>query len=126
MNICKSIYFTTLKTGGCSYSFQEMAKVKKGFAVSIFPYCEEIVEIEEFTPITVYNYVISHYEELYEEEGTYLGIWNADGDIYLDVSRSFETLEEALKVAKENDQIAVYNLETKEEIFIEDEDGKDA
>lgn len=51
-------------------------------------------------------------------EGMYFGAW-LDKDtnrVYLDVSTNFRTLRKALEVAKENVQLAVWDVENKKEI----------
>lgn len=65
------------------------------------------------------DYIIEHGSDLFQPE-TYLGAWyDKDTNItYIDTSYHFSTLEEAVKYARENDQIKIYHLDTKSEINI--------
>lgn len=48
------------------------------------------------------------------ETGVFLGGWLDEGDLYLDVSHNIEDEDEAKRFARENDQLAAYNVETGE------------
>ena len=119
MNILKSIYLSTIMTGGCSYSLQERKTIKKGFSVSIFPEYEKIVNASEFTTFTIDDYIDEHLKALTDYPGAIVGTWNDNGRIFLDVSIVVETYEEAEKLGKAHNQKAFYDLGKNETITIE-------
>jgi hypothetical protein len=47
----------------------------------------------------------------------YLGGWYSNGRYYLDVSRIIDDYNEAMVIASENNQLAIYNLETGETVY---------
>lgn len=42
-------------------------------------------------------------------ENTSVGLWMDDGKLYVDVSESYDRLDVAMRVAKERDQLAIYD-----------------
>ena len=52
------------------------------------------------------------------KEDAYIGFWQDKGILYLDVSVKIEDLETALKVAKLNNQLAIYDNKNKESIYL--------
>jgi hypothetical protein len=47
----------------------------------------------------------------------YLGGWYDNGHYYLDISRIIDDYSEAMAIASENNQLAIYNLETGESVY---------
>lgn len=77
---------------------------------------ERVIE-GQLTENALVNY-INHYSNDLNGDGAYLGIWyNTENDkTYLDTSYRFSDVDEALAFAKENQQLAIFNLATFDEI----------
>ena len=118
MNILKSIYLYTIKTGGCSYSFQEFRTIKEGYSVSIDKIYERCVDIEDFTTIDLKDYILDNYSFLWEYDNHHLGTWIEGGAVYMDISVQYDTLEEAIEAAEYYDQLAIYDHKKKETIYL--------
>lgn len=59
-------------------------------------------------------------EGIFSQEDVYIGLWNdpATGKIYLDVSKRYNTAEEARIACEQNDQIAYFDLQTFESVDV--------
>ena len=59
-------------------------------------------------------------EGIFSQEDVYIGLWNdpATGKIYLDVSKRYDTAEEARIACEQNDQIAYFDLQTFESVDV--------
>lgn len=51
---------------------------------------------------------------------TYVGYWHNNNVHYLDIVKIYEDKSEAMEHAKDNDQIAIYSLHDKKEIFVKE------
>lgn len=62
-------------------------------------------------------------EGIFSQEDVYIGLWNdpATGKIYLDVSKRYDTAEEARIACEQNDQIAYFDLQTFESVDVDRE-----
>lgn len=62
-------------------------------------------------------------EGIFSQEDVYIGLWNdpATGKIYLDVSKRYDTSEEARIACEQNDQIAYFDLQTFESVDVDRE-----
>lgn len=56
--------------------------------------------------------------------GDFIGTWVDEGKVYLDLTRWFEDLDEALKFGKANNQIAVWDIENGEAVMVGVTTGK--
>jgi hypothetical protein len=53
--------------------------------------------------------ILTHYAQLGRKFKAFVGFWINGKKVYVDLSQSFETLEEALIVAKKRNQKAIYD-----------------
>ena len=52
------------------------------------------------------------------ENNAYIGFWLDNNDLYVDVSINIDNLSEAIKIAQENKQLAIYNCRKGETIYV--------
>ena len=104
----KEVYEQTLENGG------HTVDIGGRYMVAIAGY-EVIIPVEEFNGSVVELY--SKYSMPRIINAT-LGTWVHNNNVYLDSSIAFSSLEEALKVAKENNQIAIFDTVALEEIKV--------
>lgn len=57
-------------------------------------------------------------ELLYRESYTYLGSWVHNGELYFDVAGNFNDLDTAVDFAKARNEIAIWDVERGEEIYV--------
>ena len=98
----------TLWTGGISIDL-DGREPTEGYMVSVHG-SEVIVQKEEFNEDTVRNYIALFKNHI--GYGSYLGTWVDGEEVYLDVSVNFHSLSEAIKLGRENNQKAIYSLNT--------------
>jgi len=117
MNLTK-VLETAIANNGISYSISTgNYNVTTGYMVSI--------QGQEWKVSTINDdilkfYVKHHLNELWDED-RFLGIWLNKGQWYLDVSVNVEDLDEALRLGKNNNQIAIWDCAKAEEIRLTDE-----
>lgn len=65
--------------------------------------------------------VVKLYAELFKQQyGSYVGLWtDEDGITHLDPSAWLRYLDDALEVAKENNQLAIWDIKNMESIYLE-------
>lgn len=104
-------------TGGFTYHPKTGKTPTEGFAVSIFPEQERVVDLDKVTMETVEKYRESTKDVWANDEDVYVGGWHnteQDGKVYLDASKVFKTKEEAIAAGLEHGQLAGYDIKTGE------------
>lgn len=86
-----------------------------GFCVALAGF-ELIVQIDSDMDKILTNYIANNKSKLLNDT-YYFGAWKNDNKIYLDIIIIVKNLEIALRLAKINKQIAIYNLDNQKEIF---------
>lgn len=71
---------------------------------------EETYPVELFCPEVLSGYVARHFDVLTGTGAVYLGAWQSDGLVYLDVSECVPSLAKALFLARERKQLAVWDV----------------
>lgn len=106
------------KEGGTTISQQTGRSIKKGFPIGIG--IEEVIGGKEVSLEQVLTFEAAHADEL-GVPGRQMGTWynEAEDKTYLDVVQIAKTQDEALELGREHGEIAVYNLETGEEIQVD-------
>ena len=90
----------------------EIASFNAGFMVSL-PGFETISTLEDFNEKTFKAYC-----RIARKKKAYFGLWMDDGKIYLDVSIKINDKATARKIGKKNNQLAIYDLEKQESIYL--------
>ena len=97
----------TLKNGGFT------PDTVKGRYIVATPNNETIKPIKHFTKSLVRAYL-----RLATEQSLTIGTWVNQGKVYLDSVKGFEDLGEALEFARLSNQLALYDHEAGQEIFL--------
>ena len=77
------------------------------------PSNEKAVSLKHFT-----KSLVSAYTRLAHQQGLAIGTWVNQGKVYLDTVKGFQDLEEALVFAKMSNQLAIFDREAGQEIFL--------
>lgn len=107
----------TLKNNGGSFNVSK-GKIKnplKGYMCSIKDIL--IIDKKDFN-IKLIKSLVKNNFNLLKSEKNYLGTWEDKGKIYIDISTNFINKEKALQVAKENNQIAIFDLNSMKSIYL--------
>ena len=108
----------TLKQGGCSIQPYYGGKTPdKGYMVALQGH-ERVISTVEFTSIEVVKYLEEHSKLLMENPNLYLGTWVNEGKVYLDLSENVQNLDIALQRGREREPLAIFNIETFEEVAV--------
>lgn len=105
-------------TGGATYSLSKGNLVgTDGYAVAIYPDREQIVSQLDYD--TVEEYLLQN-EDLLSNSANSFGAWISGGNkVYLDVVAVIKDLNEAMKLGRKHNQLAIFNLKTLQEIPIQ-------
>lgn len=109
------------ETGGFTASINGGELPKTGYFVSD-PKFGEVVPNDKWN--LQWNPAFAYLEEKEAElnlQGRYFGAWldNDTGEIYLDVNRHVDSKEDALTIAKWNNQLAIFDIAAGKEIRLE-------
>lgn len=97
--------------GGFTIDPRTEKDVDSGFAVAIYPDRSREIPHTDVTGTTIKDYAKSN-EDLLTESGNMMGGWHDpdSGSVWLDVSRVTSDKTEAISLAKEHNQIAIFDL----------------
>jgi hypothetical protein len=98
----------TINDGGATYNLVTRESPTDGYMVSELGY-ERVIKGTDDINESVSNYIREHGFTL-NNPINYLGSWVDDGYLYLDISRNYDTLEVAMRHARTNEQLAIYDI----------------
>ena len=114
IKVIDKAYQNTIDNGGVTINLNGR-QPRKGFAFSPYKDVETIVKKEDFKETHIDNFIQKHYDKL-NEKGNHLGIWEDDGNIYLDISQVGKPDAKTIKIAEDAKQLAVFDLDSFETI----------
>lgn len=112
-----SVVEDTLKDGGLTIKPFTGEKPASGYMVALQGY-ELQVPVSEFFTGIVADYIGEHAQKLMSNPALCLGTWVNEGVVYLDLSENIASREKALELGRERSQLAIFNLETFEEVVV--------
>ena len=113
----------TLRGGGATYNLRSRRAPARGYAVSPYPERSRAIPLGEFREnrqAVVREFVKSN-RDLLAQNKHYIGTWNDSetGKVYLDVSVIETSKGRAINLAKERDQIAIFDMKSFETIEVD-------
>jgi hypothetical protein len=112
--IAKRIYTETIEKQGVSVNMDGLIPVK-GYMVGLYS-CEKKINILEFTVNDVEKYILNHADFLFNPI-YFVGTWINNDVVYMDISTNIMHKDQALKCAKIELQICIWDVEKKVEIY---------
>ena len=112
-----SVVEDTLANGGLTIKPFTGEKPSGGYMVALEGF-ELKVPLSEFFTGVVADYIGEHAQKLMSNPALCLGTWVHEGSVYLDLSENVGSLDKALELGRERNQLAVFNLETFEEVTV--------
>ena len=88
------------------------AAFNSGYMVSLENY-EFKTSIEHLS-----SELLEEYQTIANDNQAYIGFWLDNDDLYVDISINIDNLNDAIKIAQENKQLAIYNCEKGESIYV--------
>jgi hypothetical protein len=101
--------------GGASVRVEDGSGPTERYVVALGKEFASIVPEPEFNESAVRQFVWNYGGAL-APVARYLGAWQNEGLVYLDVVETFSDLSQAIRAGVERNQIAIYDTETGEEI----------
>ena len=95
----------TLKNGGATLGHTNPTQ---GYFVSIKNH-EQVIDVKDFT-LEVVNQYVEKSAELLDKNYNFLGAWIEKDKVYLDISQLFLDKHQALTIAMEQQQRAIYDI----------------
>jgi hypothetical protein len=107
--------------GGFTYQPASHDSPKEGYALSIMPGNERVIE-GEITPQHIQAYMDDHAQLFRDNPNAHFGAWRdpASGKVYLDISIVEPDRATAISLGKAHGQISIYNLGTGETVNLQD------
>lgn len=102
-----------LSNGGATLTQDlDNAIVNDGYMVSLKDH-ELKIRIESLT-----SNLLDQYRRIAIHNNAYVGLWLDGQDLYLDISTNIHNRDDAIKIAQENQQLAIYDCKNSETIYI--------
>jgi len=86
-----------------------------GYAVAISKHTEIVIREDLFFPELI-DQVMAIFKNELKQDQVFLGIWKDDNKIYFDLSEVIHDKDQAIKIAKERDQLGIFDFNTMETI----------
>ncbi len=106
---------TATKKGGFTYNpvrYKDRTPPKRGFALSIKKNTEKVIKLDqthEKIRAQLKDYIRAHRADI-KKEGNFLGGWIDKGKLYVDISKVVKDKDDAINLAREAKQLAVFDL----------------
>lgn len=113
--LAERVYKHTIARRGATFNLMGDGPIR-GYMVGGFG-SEVIVPLADFNVGDIVSYLAWNWIEL-DRPGRYLGTWIDDGNVYLDISQNYSSLQEALKIAGEKSQPAIWSVSSGREISL--------
>lgn len=113
------------RNAGFTYNVQQDKLVTRGFSVAMSKETERLVITDELSHRDIAQYVDRYAKHFLKSPSVCLGAWKstgADGMTvwYLDISMVLDDEKEALEYAFTHEQLAIYDLNKGQTIFVAD------
>lgn len=112
-NLINKIFDNTIKNGGSSINLEGHSP-SKGFMVATYGN-EEKINIKNFNKKVIKKYIKKHKKEI---KGNFIGTWVDNNIVYLDISKKEKSKNKAINIAIKNKQLAIFNLNDFESIYL--------
>lgn len=113
LNNLKELKTFIENNGGCTLTSDlNMVNNKKGFYVSLkgFKYQTRLNKLDLNT--------IKQYQKIALKHDAFIGAWIDEGILYLDISKHVKSKHKALKLARSNYQLAIYDIKNNKSVYI--------
>ena len=118
--LVSNVHSNSIKNGGASIYVDTGISVNgTGYMVAKQNSREKILSKKEFTTYEIEKYIKQNMDQL-KQDNTFLGTWFDGGKWYLDSSEKIDSCIVAMKLAIDRNQLAIYDLQRQESIYIKD------
>lgn len=114
--LIKTIYQTTIKTGGASFNIDGVAPMS-GFMVATIG-AEKVINAKDFNKRVLKKFVKKHIKELKKDSSLCVGTWKDNNKIYLDLSNNILDKTKAVSQGIKNKQLAIFDLSTFDSLYL--------
>ena len=112
MNKQELLQAITANGGATLTSDLKEATLKSGYMVSLEDHeLKTSIELLDSS-------LLKEYQTIAKGNNAYIGFWLDNDDLYVDISINIDNINEAIKTAKANKQLAIYNCSKGETIYV--------
>lgn len=99
-----------IKNGGATLDTNlKNADLKNGYMVSMVGY-ENIISLDNLSSMEEIEETLNEYKRIAKRNNAFIGAWVDDNKIYLDISKNYKRLVNAIKIGKKNKQLAIFDI----------------
>ena len=62
--------------------------------------------------------LLKDYQRIAEQYNAYVGLWLDGDDLYLDISTNIQDQQQAIKMARDNNQLAIYDIDGGVSVYV--------
>ncbi len=106
----------TIENGGGTFQPFNQDAITTGYVLSVNPELEQIVPLDVFDADVVQDYIFGVYNHFGVDHT--IGTWVHDDNVYLDVVVHIKDKEGALELAREYNQLAVFDVAAQQEVSV--------
>jgi len=108
----------TVKNNGGTFNLHNIdISTTTGYVVAIKGF-EKIVAIDNFNKSAISEYIEENLPVFLQYPEAHLGTWVHEGNVYLDISKVYQNENIAISIAKQQGEIAIFNLEKLESVYL--------
>lgn len=112
MNLTQIKHAVKMNGGATLTSELDGATLNGGYMVSLHGH-----ELKTSIDLLTFE-MLEDYKQIAECNNAYIGFWMDGADLYVDVSINVHEEAEALKIAQDNKQLAIYNISKGESVYL--------
>lgn len=114
----KNLINEIVKNGGATLNTElQNANLNNGYMVSMVGY-ETVIALDELKDYKQVEKTLIEYKKQARKNNAFIGAWINENKLYLDLSKNYKKLGNAIKIGKKNNQLAIFNIEKLEEIML--------
>lgn len=114
----KKLIDEIVRNGGATLNTElENANLNGGYMVSMAGY-ETVISLDELKDYKQVEKILIEYKKLARKNKAFVGAWVNENKLYLDLSKNYKRLGNAIKIGKKNNQLAIFDINNLEEIML--------
>ena len=114
----KKLIDEIVQNGGATLNNElENANLNGGYMVSMVGH-ETIISLEDLKDYKQVEKTLIEYKKLARKNKAFIGAWINNNKLYLDLSKNYKRLGNAMKIGKKNNQLAIFDINNLEEIML--------
>lgn len=93
------------------------ANLNKGYMVSI-PNYERVVSLDSLSSVEEIESTLNEYKTIAKKNNAFIGCWVYENNLYINLSKNYKRLKNAIRIGKQNAQLGIYDLSINDTILL--------